>query len=156
LIENQPGLQMRTKCKPNISDDQNVSCDRSPIGEIIENFFGEVICLEKETSDLDSTPENEAKNHSSNSSSDSWETVSNDSSESVDEENNHNGEDGIYNTLVDGEIDYGSDTDSEVAREFIKYRFLSNRKENELSKLLKIKINLLPVPAMLKVFLNHN
>jgi len=57
--------------------------------------------------------------------------------------------------LVDDEIDDDSDTAYEATYRY-KYRFLSNRKENEMSKLLKDKINLLPLPAMLKMFLNYN
>jgi len=74
------------------------------------------------------------------------------------EENDHNDDDfsGIYNSLVNGEDNYDSDTDSEVASELILYRFLSERKDNEFSKLLKGKIDLLPVPTMLKLFLNYN
>lgn len=121
-----------------------------------------------------STVTNFLNSQSANSSSDFWETMSSDSSEpdndedeNLDgsdswvssEENDHNDDDefgGIYNSLVNGEDDYDSDTDSDVARELILYRFLSERKENELSKLLKVKIDLLPVPAMLKLFLNYN
>jgi len=117
-----------------------------------------------------STVTNLLNSQSTNSSSDFWETMSSDSSEPDDdddlddsdswvssEENDHDDEfGGIYNSLFNNEDNYDSDTDSEVARELILYRFLNERKENELSKLLKGKIDLLPVPAMLKLFLNYN
>jgi len=118
-----------------------------------------------------STETNHLNSQSTNSSRNFWETMSGASSEPDDddlddsdswvssEENDNNDDDefgGIYNSLVNGEDNYDSDTDSEVARELILYRFLSERKENELSKLLKGKIDLLPVPAMLKLYLNYN
>lgn len=49
-----------------------------------------------------------------------------------------------------------SDTDSETSREIVMYRFISERKENKLSKLLKVKIDSLPIPIPLKFFLNYN
>jgi len=103
---------------------------------------------EKPENTLSSTVNNLSNNQSTHL--EFWESTLNDSPESSefdDEENDQNGED-----LVDGEIDYDSDTIDEVS----KYHFLSNRKENEMSKLLKVKINLLPLPAMLKVFLNYS
>jgi len=93
---------------------------------------------------LSSTVTNLLKSQSANSSSNSWETMSNDSSQPDDKDNYDIGNDRIYNSLVHGQIEYDSDTDSEVARELIKYCFLSKHNENELSKLLKDKIDLLP------------
>uniref|UniRef100_A0A2H8U1W3 Protein-L-isoaspartate O-methyltransferase domain-containing protein 2 n=1 Tax=Melanaphis sacchari TaxID=742174 RepID=A0A2H8U1W3_9HEMI len=58
-------------------------------------------------------------------------------------------------SLLDVDNSHESDSDGEAARELILYRFLSERKDNELSKLLKVKIDLLPVPNMLKTFLNY-
>jgi len=120
-----------------------------------------------------STVKHFLNSQSTTCSNDLWETISSDSSEPDDdlnlndsdswvssEENDHNGlrhDDfgGIYNSLFNDGV-HDSDTDSEIARELLLYRFLSERKENELSKLLKSKIDLLPIPSMLKQFLNYN
>lgn len=40
--------------------------------------------------------------------------------------------------------------------ELMGYRFVTDRKENEFSKLLKVEINSLPIPNPLKVYLNYN
>ncbi|XP_008180749.1 protein-L-isoaspartate O-methyltransferase domain-containing protein 2 [Acyrthosiphon pisum] len=77
-----------------------------------------------------------------------WETMLNfsppGSSEDDYEEDDDNSED-----LVDDKINNVSATVKEPL-------FLSNRKENEMSKLLNAKINQLPVPAVLKLYLNYN
>lgn len=110
-----------------------------------------------------STATNLLNSQSTNSSGDFWETMSSESSESDDDSDSwvisdDDDEDfgGMYNSLFNEEDNYDSDTDSEVARELILYRFLSERRENELSKLLKVKIDLLPVPALIKLFLNYS
>lgn len=121
-----------------------------------------------------STVNNFLNSQSTTSSNELWETMSSDSSEPDDdfnlddsdnwvssEDNDHNGlrHDDlggvVYNSLFNDGV-HDSDTDSEVSRDFVLYRFLSERKENELSKLMKGKIDLLPIPAMLKQFLNYN
>ncbi|XP_060857352.1 protein-L-isoaspartate O-methyltransferase domain-containing protein 2-like [Metopolophium dirhodum] len=241
LYKSHPRLQMRTKCKPNVTKRYNQTFFSSdPMGHILEEYatIGETISIQnyiedskEETSDLDtgsgsgneaieednddsnngddveekntteqcdksllkktasdnkrkaseaecseqnktlpekpentkrkrmnslsSTVKNLSSNHSTNSCDDFLETMSNDSSESDDEENDQNGEDGFYNALVDDHVKFTCYYSNEFTRELIKYGFLSNRKENNLSKLLKFKINLLPLPAMLKVFLNY-
>lgn len=49
-----------------------------------------------------------------------------------------------------------SDTDSEDSADSFTYKFINGRTENELSILLKDKINSLPIPVQLKHFLNYN
>jgi len=113
---------------------------------------------------------------SQSSSSDLWETVSTSDSSMSSDDHDYNDSDSLVSSGIDDpndsstdefgriynsvfnrdDIDDSDDTNSEVARELLLYRFLSERKENELSKLLKSKIDLLPVPAMLKKFLNYN
>lgn len=46
--------------------------------------------------------------------------------------------------------------EEDQARKSIPYQFIDNRQENGLSKLLKTKIDLLPIPNSLKVYLNVN
>lgn len=49
-----------------------------------------------------------------------------------------------------------SDTDSDDMTDISTYKFINRRTDNELSILLKDKINLLPIPVQLKHFLNYN
>lgn len=49
-----------------------------------------------------------------------------------------------------------SDTDSEDIADLSMYKFINGRTENELSILLKDRINSLPIPVQLKHFLNYN
>ncbi|XP_016661724.1 protein-L-isoaspartate O-methyltransferase domain-containing protein 1-like isoform X2 [Acyrthosiphon pisum] len=143
LNESQPGLQMLTICKPkpNKSYDQKWFDDTKSEIIRLQNYLNEIRVLREETSDLDSTSEDEVIEEDNNG-------------DDVDVEEKNTSEQ--CDKSLPNEVMNDYDTDDEIAEEFIKYRFLSNRKENELSKLLKIKINLLPVPAKLKVFLNYN
>jgi len=120
-----------------------------------------------------STVKNHNNSQSSNSTSDLlWDTMSSDSSSDDGDDdslswlstednddnrtrNRHFG--GMYNSLFDGDDNssHESDSESEAARDLVLYRFLSERKDNELSKLLKVKIDLLPIPILLKLFLNY-
>uniref|UniRef100_A0A2S2P9Q9 Protein-L-isoaspartate O-methyltransferase domain-containing protein 1 n=1 Tax=Schizaphis graminum TaxID=13262 RepID=A0A2S2P9Q9_SCHGA len=123
-----------------------------------------------------STVKDHNNSESTNSTSDLWDTMSSMSSDSwsddddddddswlsLSTENNDNNStrnrnfDGIYNSLFDGcDSSHESDSESEAARDLVLYRFLSERKDNELSKLLKVKIDLLPIPILLKLFLNY-
>lgn len=68
--------------------------------------------------------------------------------------------DGIYNSLFHGDSSHdsshdSSDSDCEAARDLELYHFFSERKDNRLSQLLKINIDKLPVPVLLKRFLNY-
>ncbi|CAH1736527.1 unnamed protein product [Aphis gossypii] len=63
---------------------------------------------------------------------------------------------GIYNSLFHGDSSPdSSDSDCEAARDLELYRFLGERKDNRLSQLLKVNIDKLPVPILLKQFLNY-
>ncbi|XP_022164021.1 protein-L-isoaspartate O-methyltransferase domain-containing protein 2-like [Myzus persicae] len=124
-----------------------------------------------------STAKSFLNSQSTNSGSSLWDTLSSDSSDSDDSDDGRNLIDpewlasmrnnapnglrhddfgGIYNSLFNGDNIHDSDTESDIARELVLYRFLNERKENELSKFLKGKIDKLPIPAMLKQFLNYN
>lgn len=61
---------------------------------------------------------------------------------------------GVYNSLLSDDSGDESDSSSESAKQ-MKFSFINDRKENELSKLLKVEIDSLPIPNPLKVFLNY-
>lgn len=63
----------------------------------------------------------------------------------------------VYNSLFHGDSSHDSsdDSDCEAARDSELYCFLNERKDNQLSQLLKIHIDKLPIPVLLKRFLNY-
>lgn len=111
---------------------------------------------------------------SSQSDSDLWETISSDSTKSS--FNSEDPESWVSSSAgdLDNNIQHGqpmnpwyylnnpessmeeSDTDSEDMADISTYKFINGRAENELSILLKDKINSLPIPVQLKHFLNYN
>lgn len=105
---------------------------------------------------------------SSDGGSDLWETMSSHSSRSsstpVDTDANNDTNvfpthrlGGLYQSLFEPDLsEEESDTSSEDARDLINYKFAGDSKENKLSTLLKVKIDLLPIPVSLKRFLNYN
>jgi len=99
----------------------------------------------------DSPSDNDEDEHGD---SESWVSTDDDSFM----QNRHFG--GIYNSLFHGSSrgnnHASSDiNDCEAARELEFYRFYIERKDNRLSQLLRTKIDMLPVPALLKRFLNY-
>lgn len=119
-----------------------------------------------------------APSTSSHSPSDLWETISTDSSassvssylqadslswvSSLDGERDENIEPGgrnFYNSLLShdsSDEDDSSESERQNEQQMKKFSFINQRQENELSKLLKGKIDSLPIPTPLKVFLNYN
>jgi len=84
--------------------------------------------------------------------SESW--VSTDDNDDSPMQNRNFG--GMYNSLFHGDSSHdSSDSDCEAARDLELYRFLGERKDNQLSQLLKVNIDKLPVPILLKQFLNY-
>lgn len=123
---------------------------------------------------MESTPQNveSLPSTSSPSESDLWETISQTSeSSSVDIDSDswissadNNGRhidatDGImgvvYNSLFNNDSDE-SESDEIHARDSLLYHFTVERQNNKLSQLLKVKIDLLPVPNSMKLYLNYN
>lgn len=121
---------------------------------------------------METTPQNveSVPSTSSPSGSDLWETISESSESSavdseswvssVDNNVRHiEAADGImgvvYDSLFNNDSDE-SDSEHSHAEESLQYHFIVERQENKLSQLLKVKIDLLPVPNVLKVYLNYN
>ncbi|XP_050533473.1 protein-L-isoaspartate O-methyltransferase domain-containing protein 1-like [Daktulosphaira vitifoliae] len=107
---------------------------------------------------------------SSHNNSDMWETMSTGETSPKSATFNHEDSEVSWFSSIDNEGEesevehdcsccYDSN-DSEAGRESkvetIMYKFVSESKENEWSKLLKEKINELPIPVSLKNFLNYN
>lgn len=128
---------------------------------------------------MNSTVESVPSTSSSHTSSEIWETVSNDTSESSELNNDDSASlissidsderegfetarehylNGVYHSLFNNLDDSTNDSevDSEAARDLVKYRFISNYINNELSKRLKDTIYSLIIPTPLKHFLNYN
>lgn len=103
-------------------------------------------------SDSDSSIFSTLRSDDDDSDSDSWlSTDDNDDSPTLNRDF-----DGIYNSLFHSDSSHdSSDSDCEATKDLELYRFNSERKDNRLSQLLKIKIDMLPVPVLLKRFLNY-
>lgn len=92
---------------------------------------------------------------------DDEENDDNDDDDDDDEIDDYRLEDRIHrirmlNTIIEETTDSDDSNDSEAVREISKYQFISDRRENKLSVLLMAKIELLPLPKSLKIFLNYN
>ncbi|XP_060873644.1 protein-L-isoaspartate O-methyltransferase domain-containing protein 1-like [Metopolophium dirhodum] len=170
LNKSHPGLQMHTKSKPKKSYDQKRKSLEAGCSEQNKTLPENLETTKKmRMNTLSSTVTNLLNSEFTNSSySKHFRRMSITSSDSSDfddsdsdscelsDENTHNGDDKGYWWLPHRDIYYYSNNVSEEARELILYRFLGERRENELSKLLKVKIDQLQVPAKLKLFLNYN